>query len=125
MKKIVTLILTMVFAVASCGVPVMAVSSVLCDQLTSEEDKAAAGCGSQKGAGEVAQAVINVVLGIVGVVAVVMMIYGGYVFLTSTGDASRVKKGQDAIKYGLIGLIVAILAYAIVAFVSAASVAVP
>jgi hypothetical protein len=33
---------------------------------------------------------------------------------------SKVKRGQDAIKYGLIGLVVALLAYAIVAFVSMA-----
>lgn len=67
-----------------------------------------------------ATTIINVVLGFSGVIAVGVMIYGGFLFLSSSGDAGKVKRGQDAIKYGLIGLVVALLAYAIVAFVSMA-----
>lgn len=101
--------------------PVMAVTSDLCnDPNLDQEQKEAAGCGDRKDAGEVASAVIQVALGFIGVVAVCVVIYGGFLFLMSSGDAGRVKKGQDAIKYGLIGLVVSILAYAIVTFVSMA-----
>lgn len=101
--------------------PVMAVTSDLCnDPNLDQEQKDAAGCGQQKDAGAVASAVIEVALGFIGVIAVCVVIYGGFLFLTSSGDAGKVKRGQDAIKYGLLGLVVSILAYAIVKFVSMA-----
>ena len=63
--------------------------------------------------------IINVVVGIVGFLAVVMIIVGGISYTLSAGDANKVKKAKDTIMYGIIGLIVAILAYAIVNFVLA------
>lgn len=94
--------------------------SKLCEDLKGVDDQAyaAAGCGTQKDAGVVVNAVIEVVLGFTGVIAVGVVIYGGFLFLSSSGDASKVKRGQDAIKYGLIGLVVSLLAYGIVALVS-------
>ncbi len=62
--------------------------------------------------------VINTVLGILGIIAVVVMILGGITFLTSQGDANKVQKGKNTILYGLVGLIVALLAFAIVNFVT-------
>lgn len=61
--------------------------------------------------------VINGILGVVGLVAVVMVILGGISYMTSAGDASKVKKGKDTILYGLIGLVIVGLAFAIVNFV--------
>lgn len=61
--------------------------------------------------------IINVVLGVVGFVAVVMIIMGGISFITSQGDAAKVTRARNTILYGVIGLIVAILAFAIVNFV--------
>lgn len=61
--------------------------------------------------------IINVVIGIVGFVAVVMMILGGISFITSQGDSSKVTKARNTILYGVVGLVVALLAFAIVNFV--------
>lgn len=61
--------------------------------------------------------IINVVIGIVGVIAVVMMIIGGISFITSQGDTNKVTKARNTILYGVVGLIVALLAFAIVNFV--------
>lgn len=63
--------------------------------------------------------IINVVLGILGILAVGMIIFGGFKFVTSAGDATKVKSGKDTIMYGVIGLVVALLAFAIVNFVVA------
>lgn len=63
------------------------------------------------------QIVINVVVGVVGFVAVVMIILGGVSFVTSQGDSSKVAKARNTILYGVIGLIVSMLAFAIVNFV--------
>ena len=61
--------------------------------------------------------IINGVIGVLGLVAVVVMIIGGINYMTSSGDAGKVKKAKDTILYGLIGLVVCVLAFAIVNFV--------
>ena len=68
----------------------------------------------------VIQTVINTVIFVVGMVAVVMIILGGVSYATSQGDTQKVKKGKDTILYGIIGLVIAILAFAIVNFVLSA-----
>lgn len=66
---------------------------------------------------ELIKNIINIVLGVVGIIAVVMMIMGGISFITSQGDAGKVTKARNTILYGVVGLIVALLAFAIVNFV--------
>lgn len=61
--------------------------------------------------------IISVVVGVLGLLAVAMIIYGGFMYTTSAGDASKIKKAKDTIMYGVIGLVVALLAFAIVNFV--------
>lgn len=61
--------------------------------------------------------ILTAVFSIIGVVSVVMIILGGISYATSQGDPGKVKKGKDTILYGIIGLIVALLAFAIVNFV--------
>ena len=60
--------------------------------------------------------IINIVIGVIGFVAVAMTIYGGVQYTTSAGDPGKVKKAKDTIMYGIVGLVVAILAFAIVNF---------
>ncbi len=62
-------------------------------------------------------AIINGVIGVLGVACVVVIIVGGINYMTSSGDAAKVKKGKDTILYGLIGLVICVLAFAIVNFV--------
>lgn len=61
--------------------------------------------------------IVNVIVGVVAFVAVVMIVIGGISFVTSQGDTSRVAKARNTILYGVVGLVVALLAYAIVNFV--------
>ena len=56
-------------------------------------------------------------LGVLGLLAVVVIIYGGFMYTTSAGDSSKIKKAKDTIMYGVIGLVIALLAFAIVNFV--------
>ena len=65
------------------------------------------------------QVIINAVIGVLGLVCVIIMIVGGVQYMTSSGDAGKVKKAKDTILYGLIGLIICVLAFAIVNFVLA------
>ena len=60
---------------------------------------------------------VNVLLFLLGAIAVIMIIIGGIRYATSNGDSGAIKGAKDTILYAVIGLIVAILAYAIVNFV--------
>ena len=51
------------------------------------------------------------------IVCVVVMIICGVNYMTSSGDTGKVKKAKDTILYGVIGLVVCVLAFAIVNFV--------
>lgn len=63
------------------------------------------------------KSVVNVLLFVLGAIAVIMIIIGGLRYTTSNGDAGSIKGAKDTILYAVIGLVVAILAYAIVNFV--------
>ena len=59
----------------------------------------------------------SVLLFIVGAIAVIMIVIGGLRYVISGGDASQVQSAKNTILYALVGIIVAILAYAAVNFV--------
>lgn len=61
--------------------------------------------------------IINIISIIVGVIAVIMIIYGGFRYMTSGGDATKVGNAKNTILYALIGLIIVALAQIIVRFV--------
>ena len=61
--------------------------------------------------------IINGVIAVLGFACVVVMIIGGVQYMTSAGDTGKVTKAKNTILYGLIGLVVCVLAFAIVNFV--------
>lgn len=62
--------------------------------------------------------ITNVLLFIIGAVSVIMLIIGGFRYVTSQGDSSQVASAKNTILYAIIGLIIAILAFAVVSFVT-------
>lgn len=61
--------------------------------------------------------ITNTILYIIGILSVVMIIVGGLKYALSGGDSKQVTDAKNTILYAIIGLIIAILAYAIVNFV--------
>ncbi len=59
----------------------------------------------------------NIALGIIGALSVIMLIWGGLRYILSGGDSKKVTDAKNTILYAIIGLIIAVLAYAIVNFV--------
>lgn len=59
----------------------------------------------------------NTLLLIIGVISVVMLIYGGFRYIISGGDNKKVTDAKNTILYAIIGLIISLLAYAIINFV--------
>ena len=60
---------------------------------------------------------VNILLFLAGAVAVIVIIIGGIRYVMSSGDAGQVQSAKNTILYAVIGLIVVIMAYAIVNFV--------
>ncbi len=69
------------------------------------------------GDGGVFQTITNVLLFIIGAISVIMLIIGGIRYTVSNGDAAAVTSAKNTILYAVIGIVIAILAYALVNFV--------
>ncbi len=114
-----------VHALPACTGAVGEQPDVTCASATSSSKSAVTqGITSAGGAGttgstltDLVKNIISALLFIVGAVAVIMIIVGGIRYVTSNGDQAHVKAAKDTIMYAVVGLVVAILAYAIVQFV--------
>ena len=67
--------------------------------------------------GNTVKTVLQIVFGIFGAIALVMITLGGFKFTISRGDPNAVKSARETIIYALIGLFVAMSAFAIVTYV--------
>jgi hypothetical protein len=61
--------------------------------------------------------IVNVFSWVVGAVAVIMIIYGGFRYVTAGGDSGNVSTAKNTILYALVGLVIVALAQVIVKFV--------
>jgi hypothetical protein len=73
--------------------------------------------GGTKTLPQIAAFIINIFSWIVGVVSVIMIIYGGFRYITSGGDSNSVTSAKNTILYAIIGLVIVALAQVIVNFV--------
>lgn len=70
------------------------------------------------GANSIFVTITNILLFIIGAIAVIMLIIGGVRYVVSAGDQNAVTSAKNTILYAIIGIVVAFLAYAAVNFVS-------
>ncbi len=61
--------------------------------------------------------IIRAILGFLGVIAVAIMLYGGFTWMTAGGAEAKVEKAQKIIVAGAIGLAIILSAFAITSFV--------
>lgn len=61
--------------------------------------------------------ITSVALGVIGAVSVIMLIWGGLRYIISGGDSKKITDAKNTILYAIIGLIIAVLSYAIINFV--------
>jgi len=114
---ILTLGIFVSFGLASLPMAANAASTVFDTACDGNEDTAL--CQQKKDSDVIASVrkVINTLLYVLGAVAVLIIIVGGILYVVSGGDAANVKKAKDTIMYAVVGLVVALMAYAIVNFV--------
>jgi len=106
--------------------PVVTNAATTCDATTTA---GALQCGSDNGAGvpqgtdstgtlqSTIKSAVNVASTLVGAVAVIMIIVGGFRYVTSAGNAETAKGARNTILYAVIGLVIVALAQIIVHFV--------
>jgi len=133
MKKLSTLLATLALLVGISAPLILAApagasnSSALCEGsggTWKADSKAPNGgsCSSTDGrtvAGTIQQ-LTDVLIFLIGAIAVVMIIIGGLRYVTSSGDQAGLTSAKNTVLYSVIGLVVAFMAYAIVHFIFAA-----
>ncbi|XOU93979.1 MAG: Ig-like domain-containing protein [Candidatus Kerfeldbacteria bacterium] len=72
------------------------------------------------GTADLESTIINIIqwaLGFLGLVAVIMMIYGGFIWMTAAGNEDKIAKAKKIITQAAIGLVIVLLSWAIVSFI--------
>lgn len=117
MGKVLKLALPMILMAGVVALAVMPEVSAL----TLEEGARAAKCNGCPedlfGPTGAFRQITNTILYIVGIIAVIMLIIGGIRYVVSGGDAKKVTDAKNTVLYAIIGLVIAVFAYAIVNFV--------
>ena len=120
-SKIVTALLTIGLGIALVATPLSALG----------EGGASAGIGAARGDNtpsnlvngdsSIIKRAINIMLFAVGVLSVVMLIFGGFRYVISGGKKESVTNAKNTILYAIVGLLVAVFAYAIINFILGAA----
>ncbi|EKE25144.1 MAG: hypothetical protein ACD_5C00274G0005 [uncultured bacterium] len=63
---------------------------------------------------QIATNTLNFLLGILGILSLIMMVYGASMYLTSAGDGKKAEEGKNVFKYSIIGVILAMASMVLV-----------
>ena len=64
--------------------------------------------------GGVLDKIMNIIFPVAGLICVVFVIIGGYMYMTAAGDSSKTKQAQSTLTWAIIGLVFIVLAVAII-----------
>ena len=76
-----------------------------------------AGYKQEKTLPEIIGGVIKIIISLLGIVAAIIIIIGGFQWMTSGGSEEKIKKAKGLMINGIIGLVLVVFAYAIATFV--------
>ncbi len=121
-KKILSTIMVAVAMIATAGLAVPALdvqaAADICGKSGADAAaKEAAGCNDSNSVDSVVKKILAVMYWAVIVLAVIVIIVGGFMYVTSGGDPGKTAKAKVTIAVAVIGLVIAILASAIINFV--------
>lgn len=124
MKKIISMLLVAVYLLGGSFflLPSAVHAQGLGDTLGSDlEDIGSASgldsAGGGEGLPDMIGRIIKVVLGLLGVILVVIIVYAGFLWMTAGGDEKKVKESKAWMTNAIIGLVIIVAAYAITDFV--------
>ena len=136
-KKVVAslqaLTLILGFGAVSAGAMVVTAGPALADQTKctnpSDADPLTAGasCGQANGTkdnlfanGGIFQTVANTLIFLVGAISVIFLIFGGLKYVISQGESKNIESATNTILYAVVGIVVAVISFALVQFVISA-----
>ena len=120
MKKSIRVMLAGLLAIPIIALGVTASTGNVFAGAAADGAVAAQGTGTKTelfGTGSLFNIISNTALFIIGALSVLMLIWGGIRYTTSAGDSSNITAAKNTILYAVVGIIVALLSYAIVNFV--------
>lgn len=88
-----------------------------CDGVSDNSGVCAEKNKGAKGITNSAKKGINAAITVLAIICVLMVVLAGFLYTISSGDASRIQTAKNTLMYAIIGLVVAILSFAIVNFV--------
>jgi hypothetical protein len=80
----------------------------------------AANIGLQDGGGDIKELLVRIVryaLTFVGIIATVIVLYGGFLWMTARGKADQIRRAKQTLIAGIVGIIIILSAFAIVTFI--------
>ncbi len=63
---------------------------------------------------ELVTSIVNWLLGITSAVVIIFLVYGGIMYITSSGDENQIEKSKKIINYAIIGLFLVLISYSVV-----------
>lgn len=118
---------SLIAIVVSVGVGVLVFSAPMVSAATIGEGGAPGGVNAAKGTGvptnlasgdgSLIQKIINLMLYAIGVISVIMLIFGGLKYVVSGGKQEAVTTAKNTILYAIVGLLIAVFAYAFIHFI--------
>ena len=115
MKKIALVIASVIAALGFMAVP--AYADDMCNTYNGPDKDIICGSHTEDDAQNKIGTILNAVFGITGIVAAIVIVIGGVFYVTSQGDPGKVTRAKSTILYAVIGLIISLLAFAIVNFI--------
>ena len=61
--------------------------------------------------------IVRVIMGFLGIISILVMLYGGFVWLTSAGSEDKIGQAKKIISAGILGLVIIFISFAIATFV--------
>lgn len=121
MKKIIFTILILIFTFSNINITNAAFDKSKLDNLgnstTSQTIMSKGGVNTNTNALDLTSKIINLILGLFGVIALIFIIKAGIDWIKSKGDSTIIKKSREVITSGIIGLIIIATSYAASNFV--------
>jgi hypothetical protein len=124
MKKF--LLIALVAMGLTVGIGIVAADPALA---ASAKDEICAGVGAASGTGgcttksgeptvdSIITSVVNILSLFVGILAIIMVIYSGFKYVTSGGDSGKISSAKNTLIYAIVGIVVAAVARPLVQFV--------
>jgi len=97
--------------------PISALASKFQEGLTATGSKVAE-LGAVQPLSNYAANLVQALLSFLGIIFLVLLIYGGYFYLTSAGNEEKVKKGKNIIKTAIVGFVIVLSGYTLTTFIA-------